>query len=336
MPKGRLYSVLGTRYPEKAERTVFVPSGRSAGYRVPTTEYPGLSILTLLVLLAFSGLSAQQKPSPSPTKKGDLADKSKNIDLTPGLQDFCRLLYGCDLKVPEGACPSREVVGKGTIVYDNERCSEAREFSHRGVGPDHPQWGYRLYRFLGFEYRVTYEIQDTLPISRERLEYLVNDIPLAAKLVTHYQKEPYTAEYVDAARTHFKGTNGKRMRGEAKRIAGGYEEMQLFYLGSGTVEWGPWTLVGPAMMDFKYWELPGGKKVGYRIKILVFPGNSVINTIMNLGMFRGLVKGKISGVLSDISETAKKLQASGGGDLKQGPAWSGAEKKKIETLLQIP
>jgi hypothetical protein len=302
--------------------------------QLPTTNAFAAKVFMALLLTGTAMPFAQQKPSP--IKKGDLADKSKNIDLTPGLQDYCRLLYGCKLKVPEGACPSPEVVGKGEIVYDNERCSEAREFSRRGIGPDHPNWGYRLYRFLGFEYRVTYEIVDTLPISRARLEYLMQDIPLAARLVTHYQKEPYTAEYVDFARTHFKGTNGKRMRGEAKLISGGFDEMQLYYLGSGTVEWGPWTLVGPAMMDFKYWEVAGGKKVAYRAKILVFPGNSVINSIMNLGLFRGLVKSKITGVLTDISETAKKLQANGGNDLRQSAKWSANEKKKIETLLQIP
>jgi hypothetical protein len=286
--------------------------------------------------LAVQILGATTPPvSKEAAKKGDLADKSKNIDMTPGLQDYCRLLYGCNLKVPQGACPSPEVVGKGSIKYDNERCSEAREFSRRGIGPDHPNWGYRLYRFLGYEYRVEYEINDTLPISRARLEYLISDVPLAAKLISHYQKNPYTAEYIDNARTHFKGTNGKRMRGQAQMISGGYSEMQLFYLGSGTVEWGPWTLYGPAMLDFKYWEIPGGKKVGYKIKVLVFPGNGMVNTIMNLGLFRNLVTGKIEGVLTDISETAQKLQKTGGKDLTQSAQFSG-DKQKIQTLLLIP
>jgi hypothetical protein len=169
-----------------------------------------LSYLVLFgaILTGFpETVHAELKTSPKQgqIKKGDLADKSKNIDMTPGLQDYCRLLYGCNLKIPEGACPIPAVLGPAPYPFDAERCSEAREFSRRGVGPDHPAWGYRLYRFLGYEYRVTYEIFDTLPISRDRLEYLVADVPLAAKLVTYYQKQPYTAEYLDLARTHFKG-----------------------------------------------------------------------------------------------------------------------------------
>jgi hypothetical protein len=142
---------------------------------------------------------------------------------------------------------------------------------------------------------------------------------------------------VDNARTHFKGTNGKRLRGEAKQITGSYKEMRLYYLGSGVAEWGYWKLMGPAMLDFEYWEVPGqDKRIGYKIKVLVFPGNGVINSIMNLGVFRGLVKSKINGVLTDISETAQKMEKSGGKELKQGPAWSGDDKNKIQTLLSLP
>jgi len=293
--------------------------------------------LVLLLLTGTSFAAPPQKLTDKQIKKGDLADKSKNIDLTPALQDYCRLLYGCNLKVPEGACPIPAVLGTAPYAFDNERCSEAREFSRRGVGPDHPLWGFRLYRVLGFEYRVTDEVSDIIPIPRERLEYLISDVPFAARLVTYYQKEPYTAEYVDLARTHFKGTNGKHLRGEAKIITGSYEEKHLYYMGSGVAEWGFWTLVGPAMMDFQYWEVPGReKKVGYKLKILVFPGNGVINSIMNLGVFRGLVKSKITGVLGDISGTAQKMQKSGGRELRQSSDWSADEKKKIETLLSLP
>lgn len=287
------------------------------------------------LLLAFALAGAQTKPTKAQVKKGDLADKSTSIVLTPALTDYCRLLYGCGLEIPEGTCPSQKELGKAPFDYDDERCSEAREFNRRGITPSHPTWGFKLYRFLGFEYRVTYEVTDTLPISRQRLEYLVGEIPLAARLVSHYQQEPYTAEYIDFGRTHFRGTNGKRLRGEARKITGGYEERRLYYLGSGTAEWGPWKLYGPAMMDFSYWETGKPGKLGYRVKILVFPGNGMVNSIMNLGIFRNLVQGKITGVLEDISGAAAKLEKSGGKDLKDG-AWTAEEKKKIQALLALP
>jgi hypothetical protein len=293
------------------------------------------------VLLALSlALSAPVFAAPAPAKSAPKNDqaKPKELEISPALRDYCGLIYACGLKIRATTCPAPAALGPpAPFAPDGERCTEAREFERRGIGPEHPQWGFRLYRLLGFEYRVTYEIFDTLPISRERLEYLLSDVPLAARLVTHYQQEPYTAVYVDAARNQFRGTNGKRMRGEARVLTGSYAERQLFYLGSGVVEWGFWTLTGPAMLDFTYWDLPGkDKKLAYRVKVVVFPGNGVINSIMDLGLFRGLVNTKIKGVLSDISETGRKLKASGGKDLARDTAWSNAERKKIEALLALP
>src|SRR5215217_1900737 len=106
------------------------------------------SILSVALLLgAFvltSPVTAQQKPTKAQIKKGDLADKSTAIVLTPALTDYCRLLYGCGLEVPPATCPSPKELGKASFSYDNERCSEAREFTRRGITPSHPTWGFRL------------------------------------------------------------------------------------------------------------------------------------------------------------------------------------------------
>src|SRR4051812_6078143 len=116
----RKYSVPGTLYSEnpenysgfslirKASSKRFLL--RSADYRVRTTEYSTQTFILLLLLLTFLTVSTHAAPSPKPSqpqiKKGDLADKSKSLDMTPALQDYCRLLYGCNLKVPEGTCPA--------------------------------------------------------------------------------------------------------------------------------------------------------------------------------------------------------------------------------------
>jgi len=57
-------------------------------------------------------------------------------------------------------------------------------------------------------------------VSNERFAYLLADLPLSARLVSHFMNEPYTAEYIDPQRTHFKGTKGKRLRGDAALISG--------------------------------------------------------------------------------------------------------------------
>ena len=264
------------------------------------------------------------------------APANKPERLSSGRKDFCHIVYGCKLEMPAGYCPEVKELGKPPYKFDSTRCAEARLLSGRGVGPGHPEVGYRLYRFLGLEYRVIYEVKDTIPISKERLNYLLSDLPLAARLISHYQKAPYTAKYMDAAHNQFEGTKGKKLRGEARLISGSTQEMRLFYFGVGTAEVAFWTLKGPALLDFTYGPLPTGGKVGYKMKILVFPGNGFINSIMNLGMFRKLVVGKIREVLLDITQTAGKLAATGGKDLLQNAAWTAEEKQKIEALLKLP
>jgi hypothetical protein len=258
--------------------------------------------------------------------------------VTDGQRDFCNLVWGCGLPMPQGYCPDPKYVPKPDFKFDSTRCSEARLLTSRGVTPAHPLYGYNLYRFLGMEYRTLYTIEDELPISQERLAYLLADLPLSAHLVSYFQDEPYTAEYIDAERRHFKGTKGKRLRGDAALISGSSDEKHLFYFGYGiaTVAW--WTLKGPALMDFSYYPDPSRPKaLKYRMKLLVFPGNGVINGIMNLGLFRKVVLSKVKEVLNDITATAKKLAEPGAAGKIQGAKdWSPEEKKKIEEFLKLP
>lgn len=291
---------------------------------------------SLFALILWASPLIAQPLSVAPPDQG----KPKALEITPALRDYCKLLYACGLKMPPGACPAPHALGPpAPFGPSSERCVEARELESRGLRADHPEYGFRLYRFLGFEYRVVYAIPDTLPISRARLEYLLGDIPLAARLVAHYRNTPYEAQYTNPQRTHFKGSKGPRLRGEARLISGSFSEGRLIYIGSGVAEVAFWTLVGPAMMDFRYREVPAagksGEKVAYDLKVVVFPGNGVINSIMNMGLFRNVVTGKVQDVLKDITETAKLLEADQGKQVLQSGKWSASDKKKVEALLRL-
>lgn len=314
---------------------VLADAGRSdAAYE---SRLPGVFLSYVLLLIScFPSTAVSQSLSVTPPDQG----KPKTMEITPALQDYCKLLYACGLTVPAGTCPApRELGTPAPYGPTSERCIEAQELEARGLRTDHPEYGFRLYRFLGFEYRVVYTIPDTLPITRARFEYLLGDIPLAAKLIAHYRKTPYEAHYTNFQRTHFKGSKGPRLRGEARLISGGFKEGRLIYIGSGVAEVAFWTLVGPAMMDFRYRTVPAtasvAERVVYDLKVVVFPGNGVINSIMNLGIFRNVVTGKVQDVLKDITETAKLLEADQGKQLLKNPEWSSAERKKIEALLKL-
>jgi hypothetical protein len=298
---------------------------------------------SLLAVPLFFAAAAKPAPLPAaaPVKAGAPVSQSQASPapkVTPGQRDFCNIVWGCGLAMPQGYCPDPKFIPKPEFKFDSARCSEARLLNSRGITPGHPLYGYNLYRFLGMEYRTLYVIEDELPISQERLAYLLADLPLSARLVSHFQNEPYTAEYIDAEHHHFKGTKGKRLRGDATLISGSSLEKRLFYFGYGiaTVAW--WTLKGPSLMDFSYYPDPSRPRIlKYRMNLLVFPGNGVINGIMNLGLFRKVVLSKVKEVLNDITDTAKKLAAPGAAEkIQSAPDWTPDEKKKIAEFLKLP
>lgn len=297
-----------------------------------------LSVFSLSLLLGASlpgsASGGATKAAAQPDKTSSPAPRKKSTDAQ---KDFCNLVRSCGLPEPGGYCPPPAELEKPAFTYDSARCLEARLLNSRGVTPTHPVVGYKLYRFLGMEYRVIYTVEEDIPISEARLAYLLGDLPLSARLVSHFRKEPYTAEYTDSERKAFKGTKGKRLRGEARLISGATAEKRLFYFGYGVAEVAFWKLKGPALMDFTYADAASkGKGLHYKMKILVFPGNGMINSIMNLGMFRKIVLGKIREVLVDITDSAKKLAAGGGAELLKSKDWTPEEKKKIEEFLKLP
>ncbi len=258
--------------------------------------------------------------------------------LSDARRDYCNILAFCGLPVPANHCPSKEALGKPKVEFDEERCLEARLLHSRGVKPTTPGYGYKLYRYLGMEYRIVYEVSDTVPVSPERLAYLLNDIPLAARLVSHFQKQPYSAVYLDGPeRKHFKGEKGKRLKGDARLISGDTGEKRLFYFGTGSVEVAWWRLRGPALMDFTFAPVgKSGNRVRYNMRILVLPGNGFVNGIMNLGMFKNIVYGKIREVLVDITEAALKMEAGGREGMLKHSGWTAEERRKLEEFLKLP
>ncbi len=288
------------------------------------------------VLAAWALLNAGNSKARSATPNtAPRANTQVSITLSEGQRDYCQFIWHCGLPKQATYCPDSTALGKSNFSYDSTRCAEGRLLNQRGIGPDNPTVGYKLYRFLGMEYRVIYIIEDFVPISEKRLEYLLSDLPFAAKLVSYFQTEQYTAVYVDTTHNFFKGTKGKRLSGEARFISGNFTEKRLFYFGQGVAEIAWWKLKGPALLEFSYYRDPQ-KGLYYKMKILVFPGNGVINGIMNLGLFKKIVDGKIHDVLLDITSSAQKLANGGADSLRKDPQWSLEDKMKIDSLLKLP
>src|SRR5437899_1474303 len=92
--------------------------------------------------------------------------------------EFCSLLEKCGLSRPV-ACTEELTRGAPGVDYDAQRCDPARELGQRGVDPTDPA-SFRLFRFLGERYQAVYRLEGQVAISQARLQFLLDDLPLAA------------------------------------------------------------------------------------------------------------------------------------------------------------
>jgi hypothetical protein len=244
----------------------------------------------------------------------------------------CAVVRLCGLPV-SGACPAPQADEGVTI--DEARCQDARTLASRGVAVESVA-GQRVYRFLGRRYRVVFLQDGRLPLSPRRLSYLVDDLPLAARLMTRLRKVPYTAEWLDADRTAFKASRGTGLHGDAQRVSGSTAEQRLFYYGDGVSELGPWSLRGQALVEAQYSPGPDGRTLNYRIRVVTTPTNAAVDLIMKMRVFRSIVRGRIEEILADIEGASRTLQETGGAGILDSPEWTPAEKERVAAFLRLP
>jgi hypothetical protein len=261
-------------------------------------------------------------PSPAPAGPSEASRR-----------EFCSLLAGCGLPAPEGACPAALSRGVKGVRYDEARCREPRALFARGVRPE-GDLGFRVYRFLGRRYRVVYPVEGQLAISVPRMSFLLQDLPFAARLLAHFQKVDYAAEYLDPDRRRFRGRRGTALTGEAELLAGGPAERSLAYYGRGTSDLGPWKMRGVGLVLIDYAPTADGRALAYRMHVVATPTNAFYNFIMNRGRFRSVLQGKVREVMDDVAEASRKLQADPAG--LPAASWPPADAEKLRALRQLP
>jgi hypothetical protein len=249
-------------------------------------------------------------------------------------REYCSILVRCALPPPEGRCAEPLTRGVHGVEYDDARCAEPRRLFARGVRPE-GDLGFRLYRFLGRRYRVVYPIDGRLELSAPRMDLLLGDLPLAARLLSRLQQVDYHAEYLDPDRTRFRGRRGKGLSGEAEIAAGGARERSLVYFGHGRSQVGPWSMRGLGLVLVDYEPSADGRAVVYRMHVVATPTNAFYNFLMNRGVFKAVLVRKAREILTDIAEASKKLDAQGPA-LATDPKWSPEDREKVAGLLRVP
>jgi hypothetical protein len=193
-----------------------------------------------------------------------------------------------------------------------------------------------VYRFLGKRYRITYVVSGQLPLSPARLAFLMDDLPLAARLLTYFRKKGYTAEYTDAERRRFKGSREGSLSGEAGRVAGRTSSGRVVYFGYGRSQIGPWKLGGLSLARFDFAPAATGAGLTYTFRVIATPDSAFANRVMGLGLFRKLVQRRIREVVQDIDASTRDLEAGGAAVLAQPGAFSAEDQKRLGELLALP
>jgi hypothetical protein len=282
-------------------------------------------------------LAAAAPVAPTPTPRPTVAPTATPTPSGPSetaRREYCSLLARCGLPTAEDLCTDALRSGVPEVTYDDARCQHARTLASRGLSSRDPD-AFAVYRFLGKRFRVTYVVDGELPMSPARLAFLLDDLPLAAKLLSRLGRHAYTAEYIDDTRRRFRGSKEGTLTGEAAIVAGRAADGWIAYFGRGRSKVGFWRLGGLSFAEFRFEPAAAGATgLRYSLQIVVTPDNAVVNRIMTLGLFRGLVNGQIRQVVDDIDRASRRLAERGASALNG--EWTPEERARVDAFLHLP
>ncbi|MCL1967229.1 MAG: hypothetical protein FWF67_05050 [Fibromonadales bacterium] len=206
-------------------------------------------------------------------------------------------------------CSAKDKAPNPDIKYNAEFCAPYLELKQRGLRASDPK-ATDLYRYMGRQYRVTFKLNGKLPVSKEMMIYLFDNMEFTAQLVNAYRKTKYTITYDTPDRKFFSGDNGDNMWGNFVWLlndsAGVGPGMHHVFFGRGRTKLLAWKLHGTstAILDFR--EI-NKDSVGYEFRAIVSPSGPVLNTIMNLSLFNNVVNGKIKEIVDNIQKAASEF-----------------------------
>jgi len=206
-------------------------------------------------------------------------------------------------------CSAEEKKPNPDIKYNTEFCAPYIELKNRGLKANNPK-AYDLYRYMGRQYRVVYKLNGKLPVSKEMMIYLFDNMDFTAQLVNAYRKTKYTIKYDSPDRKAFSGDNGDNLFGSfiwlLNDSAGRDPGMHNVFFGRGRTKILAWKLHGTstAILDLK--EV-NKDSVSYEFRSIVSPSGAVLNSIMNLGVFNKVVSGYIKEIVGNIEGAASEF-----------------------------
>jgi len=206
-------------------------------------------------------------------------------------------------------CSATDKKPNPNIKYNTEFCAPYIELKMRGLRTNDPRAS-ELYRYMGRQYRVVYKLKGKLPVSKEMMIYLFNNMDFTAQLVNAYRKTKYTIKYESKDKKSFSGDNGDNLFGSFVWLlndsAGRDPGMHNVFFGRGKTKILAWKLHGTATAILDLKEIDKNT-VSYEFRSIVSPNGAVLNSIMNLGVFNKVVNGYIREIVGNIEAAASEF-----------------------------
>lgn len=223
------------------------------------------------------------------------------------LRSLCSGLKACmDMDFP--GCTAEDQKPWPKVKYTDEYCAPYKEISKRGYPADiRLPMAPEIYARLGRQYRAIYENQGVLNVNGDEISFLFDNMPFTAQLINAYMESNYTLEYTHPNRRFFSGSNGRSLSGEfywaLQDSAGQKLGMRNVFFGYGHAKVLKWALHGTAVAYLDFDRL-SDKEIAYKLTAIVFPGNSVLNSIMQMKVFKSVVNDKIDHIVDDIKKSS--------------------------------
>ncbi len=266
------------------------------------------SAIFLLLAIAFSTVSFADESNAiaNNVERQRLLNRlSGNADDLHSLCSGTKLCLGVDY----GACTAEDQKPWPKVKYDDEFCEPFKEVTKRGFMPDPKEpMSADIFARLGRQYRAIYVNKGTLPLGEAPISYLFDNMPFTAQLINAYLETNYVLEYTSANHRFFNGSNGRSLSGEfywaLQDSAGQRLGMRNLFFGYGHAKVLKWSLHGTAIAYLDMDEI-GKNEIKYKLTAIVFPANSVLNSIMQMGVFKKVVNEKIDNIVEDIKRASK-------------------------------
>lgn len=220
----------------------------------------------------------------------------------------CPVISKCLNQTPK-YCNEENSKPNKKIKYDQEFCTPIQEVFKRGLSPESPI-GKTIYAEFGSEYRVIYESKGEFSASKGMISFLFDHMPFTAELINAYQESNYELHYNTPDQKSFSGTNGRSLSGDfhwaLQDSANTKKGFRNVFLGYGRAKVLRWTLYETAIAFLDMNPLPNNK-ISYKLRAIVFPGSSILNSIMQMNVFKHVVSEKLNHIVKDVVNSANSF-----------------------------